>query len=321
MTRTFVAVLLVTLPTSASALEVKIRPCYGPMGATRITHQLLPGDVLDFSFDIRSLTVGALTGKVFYRIKVDVLDAKGKVLTISKTEHIKSPDLGGGRIADHVTIVSVSQLTPGRYAVNLTITDTHLIPEVAASARYEFTITEPTLGFREVQAPAIGMLGQPYLLRVSVANLALDSADRKPRAVIVVRVFDERGHKVASPMEVVLPRDRPVAAAGDHVELAFSFPPNRVGAFDVEIAASDILGKNVAALRYPLTIITVNANDEPVPAIRLFPADAPPKKPAKDEAARPPEQLKNTPPAAVVYCQPACLPRPSMLTGLMCRRR
>jgi hypothetical protein len=321
MTRALAAALLVTLPASASALDVKLRPCYGPLGATRTTNYLWPGDVLDLSLDIRGLTVGALTGKVFYRIKVDVLDAKGKVLTTAKTEHIKSPDLGGGRLADHVSIASVSQLTPGRYAVNLTVTDTHLIPEVAASARYEFTITEPTLGFRAVQAPAVGMLGQPYLLRVSVANLALDATDRKPRAVIALRVFDERGNKVAVPGEVALPRDRPAAAAGDHVDLAFSFPPNRVGAFDVEIMASDLLANQIAVLRYPLTIITVNANDEPVPAIRSFPADAPPKKPAIDKGAPPPEQLKYTTPAAVVYWQPTCLPRPPILSGLMCRRR
>ena len=253
------ALLTVVAFSSASAVELKnIRPCFGPMGATRHETKLLPGDVLFMSYDIEALSVDAKTGKASYVTILELLDAEQKVLFKKETPNEVMPQLGGTRMPGDLHVIMGQKQAPGKYAIRLTVHDKY--GKDAKAFKFDFDVIAEAFGMVGVIAPAVGFPGQSYRTDFALVNLTLDAKD-KPNVEVNINILDAGGKLVTPSVQMLLPRD--LAEDSDlkkanFVPLTYPIYLNRAGTYTIEIQASDKLSKRQVQLRYPLTVIDIN---------------------------------------------------------------
>src|SRR5947207_13392805 len=83
----------------ASALELKnVRPCYGPLGATRADTKCTPGDSLFITYDIEGLKLDPKTLRASYSTKLELIDSTNTVAFTKDTPNHVDPQLGGTRM-------------------------------------------------------------------------------------------------------------------------------------------------------------------------------------------------------------------------------
>lgn len=262
MNRLLVITVLVAglLPTSSFAVEIKnIRPCYGPLGATRYDTKCLPGDVLFMSYDLEGLALDPATKKASYVTILELLDAQEKVLYKNETPNEVMPQLGGTRMPGDLHLIIGPKFVPGRYSLKLTVHDK--LGKDAKAFKYGFDVIPESFGMVGVSAPAIGFPGQHYVTGYALVNMKLD-AKSQPNVDITIKVLDQTGVAVVAPVVQQLPRDLPEKvnlAEGNFVPLTFPVYLNRVGRYTIEIVAIDRAGNKKTELRYPLTVIDLNS--------------------------------------------------------------
>ena len=129
------------------------------------------------------------------------------------------------------------------------------------SFTYKFTVLKEQFGWVGMSAPAIGFVGTRYAPGFALVNLTLD-AKKKCDAEIVIRILDDQGKPVATPVKYSYPRDLPDGTELEKLNFVpFAHPIflNRQGRFTVEIEARDNNGKTKKQLRYPMTVLDVNS--------------------------------------------------------------
>jgi hypothetical protein len=252
--------LAASVPTTSSALELKnMRACYGPMGVTRYDRKLLPGDMIFMTFDIEDLAIDKKTGKASYVTILELIDSQDKVVFKKETPNEVIPQLGGNRIPGDLHLIMGPKQAAGKYAVKLTVHDK--LGMSAKAFRYDFDLLPPSFGMVAVTAPAIGFPGQHYVPGFALVNFALDKKDT-PDALVTIRILDSTKNQVAPQVEMVFPRDLPPMSdlsKENFVPLTYPVYLNRTGQFYMEITATDKLGNRKADLRFPFTVIDINA--------------------------------------------------------------
>jgi hypothetical protein len=245
------------LPAVSSAVEIKnIRPCYAPFGATRYKLECLPGDVLFVTYDIEDLVLK--DGKASYTTILELLDGQGKTIFKKDTDNDVVPQLGGTRMPGDLHVIMGPKQAPGKYAIKLTVHDK--FGKNAKAFRYEFDVVAEKFGFVGVSAPAVGFPGQHYVTGFALVNMGLD-AKKQPNAEVTIRILDEKGVAVATPVKMSLPRDMPENTDLDKanfVPLTYPVYLNRSGRFMVEVQAVDKIGGGKAELRYPLSVVELS---------------------------------------------------------------
>jgi hypothetical protein len=267
MNRLLVASVLVVglLPGMGAALEISnIKLRYGPYGATRteLPLKVLPKDVLVITYDLSGLSVDAKTGKAKYITTLELLNADKKVIFSKDTTNEPILQLGGGKMPGDLFVQVGAKQAPGKYTIHLKVTDKlEKNPNKAGSEfNYPYEVLPDKFGLAGVSAPAIGVPGLPYAAEFALVNFTLDKKNL-PKGEVNVRVLDEKGKEVDA-VKHILPVDLP--AGVDLTEaniLPFRHPIylNRPGRFTVEITAEDKLGNTKVEMRYPFTVIDINA--------------------------------------------------------------
>lgn len=256
------AVIAVALwPLRASALELKnVRPSYGPLGAYRASNTWVPGDSLFITYDIDGLTTQAKTGQASYVTTLELIDAANKVVFSNKSQNKVNLPLGGSHMPGVLFYVLNSNQKPGKLKVRLTVKDN--FAKVAKSFEYPFDVVAPEFNFVGVQAKAVGFPGDSYLATFAIVGMTLN-AGKQFDVDVAMRIYDSGGKTLVTPQILSnLPRDLP-----DEVDLKkTSFVPmqfpiylNRTGTFYIEIAARDKVGNKDIKLRFPLTVLDINA--------------------------------------------------------------
>jgi hypothetical protein len=248
------------LSNTSSAVDIKnVRPCYGPLGPTRIDPKCLPGDILFFTYEIDGLALDPKTHKCSYETILELLDAKDKVLFRNPTPVEWVPQLGGTTMPGDLHVVIGEKRPPGKYKVQLTIRDK--IGKNAKAFVYEFDVVPEAFGLIHVAAPALGVPGQHHVLNFKLANLTLDAKTKQPDAELTVRILDEKKKQVSEPTKMILPRDMPEGTDLQKLNaVPFAHPVllNRAGRFYIEVLAHDKNANKRIELRYHFTVLDIS---------------------------------------------------------------
>jgi hypothetical protein len=258
----FATLLVVLLAAPAHAVEIKnFRSCYAPIpvGATRTEAKCLPGDFIWFTFDFEGLKTDPKTGKVNYEWIFELFDAQATRLVDKRTPSSTIPQLGGSRMPGDLQLEMGRNQKPGKYTARLTVIDR--LSNEQKSHIYQFELLSKNFGIAGVIAPALGFCGQHYATDFVLIDSALDDK-KQPNVEVTMRVLDDSGKPVATPIVAVYPRDLPAEISLEKenlIPVRYPLFLNRSGRFTVDILAKDIAGKKEARLSYPLTVLEVGA--------------------------------------------------------------
>lgn len=251
------------LPGICSALEIdNIKPRYGPYGAVRDGNlKVVPKDVLVITYDLSGLTVDPKSGKAKYITTLELLNDEKKVVFSKETTNEPILQLGGGKMPGDLFVQVGAKQAPGKYTIRLTVTDKlDKNKDPGKKFSYPYEVLPDKFGMAGVSAPAIGVPGLPYATEFALVNFTLDKKNQ-PKGEVNIRVLDEKGKEVDS-VKHVLPIDLPAGVdLTDANIIPFRHPIylNRPGRFTVEISAEDKLGNTKVEMRYPFTVIDINA--------------------------------------------------------------
>jgi hypothetical protein len=257
------ALLAVSLLAPLASAQAKLqlankRIAYGPFGATRADMKFLPGDYLFMTFDMEGLTIDPATGKAAYETILRLLDSNQKTVFEKKTETTVLAMLGGTRVPGELNVIMGLDRQPGKYSIQLTITDK--ASKARQSIVQPFELLPREFGLVGVGAGAIGLPGQKYLANFALINMKLD-AKNQPNVEVVMRVLDDSGTKEFTRHTTLLPRDLPPGGPGlekeNFVPMQFPIVLNRPGQFTIEIEATDKAANRQVRLRYKLNVLDV----------------------------------------------------------------
>jgi hypothetical protein len=269
MVRLLVALFLVVgfTPNLAWAVDIlNPRACYGPFGASRKEAKCLPGDILFMTYEIDNL-VKDKSGKVSYDTILQLLDlsqkddktGKPKVIYENTTANDLVPLLGGTRLPGDLHVVMGPKQAAGKYVVQLTVND-KFDGGKGVKFSYTFDVVEKTFGFVRVAAPTVGLPGTHYVTNFWLANLGMN-AKNEPNAELTIKILDEKGTAVSTPVKMLLPRDMPEGVdlkTANFIPLSYPVYLNRPGRYTIEMVATDNIAKKTETLSYPLTVVDVN---------------------------------------------------------------
>ena len=256
------SLVLLALPSAATAIELKnFRSCYAPLpfGATRPEAKCLPGDFLFLTYDIEGLKFDPENGKASFVTVLELFDSKPALIFKKETPNEVIPQLGGSRMPGDLHVQMGRSQKPGKYVIRLTVQDR--LSKEQKSHVYQFELLPQTFGIAGVVAPAIGFPGQHHATEFALVDLGLD-AKKQPNAEVTMRVLDESGKAVATPVVSTLPRDLPAESnleKENFVPMRYPIYLNRSGRFTIDILAKDNISKKESRLTYPLTVLDFSA--------------------------------------------------------------
>jgi hypothetical protein len=259
MNRLIVAALftLCLCPSLSSAVDIKnIRPCYGPLGATRFDKKCLPGDVFFMTYDLENLALDK-TGKASYTTTLELLDAQQKVLFKKETPNDVVPQLGGTRMPGDLHVIMGTKQAAGKYAIKLTVYDK--LGKDGKAFTYNFEVVPEAFGFVGASAKAVEFQGTQYVAGFGLVNLTLD-AKKQPNVEVKIQILDDSGKAVAPVVQILIPRDMPADTElekANFVPITFPIFLNRPGRYTIDVQAEDKIAKKTAKLSFPLTVIDV----------------------------------------------------------------
>jgi len=260
------------LPNPVSSVEIKnVRSTYGPVavdragnqptlgGALRTDKKIMAGDFIYLMFDIDGLKVDSKTGQAKYELSYALVDKNGKVVVKGETTplEVRLP-LGGTSVPGVASFVIGPEQAPGAYKVKLSVKDRNT-KEVKA-LEYPFEIIASAFGIGAIFAPSYGVPGQYYMTKFIIAKSALDPKDKTPKVEIKMRVLDEAGKDLGTPILKRYPKELPDGLdlqKNNFVPEYFQVYLNRPGRFTIALDAEDKIGNRKASVRIPLTVLDV----------------------------------------------------------------
>lgn len=246
------------VPTAAPAVELKnFRACYAPLpyGATRADAKCLPGDFIFVTYDIEGLKFDEKTGKASFVTVLELFNDQAEKILHKETPTEVVPHLGGSRMPGDLHVQMGRNQKPGKYRIRLTVQD-RLAKEIKSHV-YPFEMLPQTFGIAGIVAPAIGFPGQHHSTEFALVDLTLD-AKKQPDVEVTMRVLDDSGKQVATPIVSSMPRDLPAGAdleKENFVPMRYPIYLNRSGRFTIEILAKDKVGNKEARLTYQLNVL------------------------------------------------------------------
>jgi len=253
----------------AAALEIKgIRSTYGPNGGVRPGNKLLPQDVLSLAFQIEGLSIEANTGFVIYKVKLEVKDSKGKTIFKDENKQQQHLALGGPQVAERAQVVVGGQQPPGKYSVELTVTDLGGKGKgkggASKSFTYDFEVLPPDFGLIHAVLPSVATTAYEATAYCQLVGMARDKK-KIPDIELRMRVLDESGKPTlpkpfVSDLKQILPNPKGGAPGFDVtkenvIPLPFPLVLTRPGRFTVEIEAYDRIAKKTSRVRFPLLVL------------------------------------------------------------------
>jgi hypothetical protein len=252
---------LSSAPDQAAPLNLThVRATYGPLGALRKDHSLLPGDEVFVAFDIEGVTVAA-DGRVLYNMATDVLDSKGKVVFRQEPRDLEAVNaLGGTTLPAYAHLDVGLDSPPGEYTVRVTVTDR--ASKRTGTLTQKFQVKDKAFGLVRLTTTSdpdgriptsVFECGASLWVNCGVVGFER-SSQGKADVIVELRILDEKGQPTLSkPFTGELGKDAPKTLAALPVQ--FHVGLNRAGKFTVEVKATDRTSKKSAVLAFPLAVV------------------------------------------------------------------
>jgi hypothetical protein len=243
----------------ARAVEFKnVHATFGPGGAPRSDKKMRPGDLYLINFDLIGMKIDA-KGIAKYEMAMEIFDPKGKSVFKDSTKNAPIVALGGNSVPETARVLLGADQPPGKYKVVITVTEDGA--KAPKQLVQELELLPRDLDIIWVTAESTGFVGQQYVFRFSVVDMARDSK-KLPKLTLTTRVIDEATGKatLAEPMVNKLPEDWPPEGLNDLAKLepiGVTSPMflNRPGRFKVELEIRDEISKKNVKFSYHLTVL------------------------------------------------------------------
>jgi hypothetical protein len=238
-----------------------VRATYGLLGPARTDLRVLPGDNLWLEFGVEGITV-ADDGKVLYRMSLEAVDAKGKIVFAQNPTDLESFATLGGKSVPAQAHLEVGLDQPaGEVALKVTFTDraskqsqsfTQKLQVLAA----DFGIVQlKTSGDADGIVPAgLAGTGQTLWVSFAVVHFERDKTTRQPSVDFELCVLDENG-KLTLPKSETGAINKGVPASDRLLGGQFQISLNRAGKFTVLVKATDKIAGKSATTSFPLTVL------------------------------------------------------------------
>jgi hypothetical protein len=254
-------------PAQASKLEIKNdRVTYGILGPERKDTKVLPGDAFVVSFDIEGLQLKD-DGRVRYSVGFELINDKTKnaVFTKDPQESEVTNALGGSRLPAYAISNIGLETQAGDYTMKVTVNDLLAKEKATVTITRKFEVLAPKFGLVQVAlfnvyyqnvlpAPAIGVVGQTYLVNGALVGFQLDK-EMLPNLTFELRILDEKGERtLPKPFTGEVNK----AARKEDLKLMplfFNLPLTRPGKFTLELEATDKVANKTVKQTLSITVI------------------------------------------------------------------
>jgi hypothetical protein len=246
-----VAVSTSTVPAQGGPLKLSNpRATYGFLGAPRAENAVLPGDVYFITFDIENLTMKE-DGEVTYKMGLELINDKGKVLFGEEPQEKKARNSLGGKSLPAFAATEVGTNTPpGKYTVKVTVID----PAAKGAAgtqnlESKFEVLPPGFGVvrlntvylaAPVTAPPVLVPGQSILVNCSVVGFERAKAgDKQPNIGLQMRVIDDATGLPVLAKPLLDEIKQKVPEELNAIPISMPLDLNRTGKFTIELQVTD----------------------------------------------------------------------------------
>jgi hypothetical protein len=248
--------LLTVLPHQTDKLQLtNARFTYGLFGMERTDSKFLRGDLLLLIYDIENLAVSKKTGKMTYRIVMELTDSK-KNLIFRKNNRIEALNaLGGSTQPAWANVTIGPDQKPGKYAIKITVTDITGKQEAKLVKRFE--VLKAGFGLINVKAPVVSFIGPTFPIQFTVVGFKRGK-NKFPKVNVKVSILDSRGKQTFKPLTMSIPKDLSEDIKPEDIsDLPFplSFVLNRAGKFTIRMEAEDLIAKKKVKLEYKITVL------------------------------------------------------------------
>jgi hypothetical protein len=258
-----------TVPAQGGTLTLtNPRATYGFLGGPRPDNAVLPGDVYFIAFDIENLTMK--DDEVTYRMGVDLINEKGKVLYGEEPQEKKAHNSLGGKSLSAFAATEVGTNTPpGEYTVKVTVVDP-LVKGAAGTKTLESKFKVLPTGFGVVRvntlyigqtsgaAPSVLVSGQSILVSCIVVGFErAKTGDKQPNIALQWRIIDDSTGKptLDKPIDDQVPgKDRKVPEDLTAIPISLPLDLNRPGKFTIELQLTDRLNTTAKPVTVKLPI-------------------------------------------------------------------
>jgi hypothetical protein len=249
--------LLSLVPHQTKKLELThARFTYGLFGMERPNSKFLRGDFLLLVYDVKNAKADKKTGKVEYRILMELVDGKGNLI-FSRKNRIEAINAFGGNTQPAYAHVNIgTDQKPGKYTIKIKVTD--VIGKQTATLKKDFQVLKAGFGFVRVKAPVVSFIGPTYPIEFTVVGFKRDKKGF-PHVRVDVDILDIQGKKVlikTKSMSIPGDLDKDIRAQ-DITDLPFplSFVVNRKGKYTIRVKARDEIADKTVKLEYKITVL------------------------------------------------------------------
>jgi hypothetical protein len=261
MKRLLTLVTLLSLPAFLRA-DVRLeetRLTFGPLGPTRPSTKVLPGETLHVEFVVSGITKDE-DGRVNASLAAALVDEKGKKLGVLPATSAKSfLALGGTTVTNQVSFDLPGGFPAGKYRVRAVLRDLLTGKEVLAEQPVEVVpraFGAVCLRFAndaEGATPAGGNLTVNQQFFIVGRAVGFARKDNRIYVVGKVQIRDSEGRKTM-PQPTSFTVDQPAPEDLTHVAFNFSLIANRPGRFTVQVELRDEIAKTTAVYELPLVV-------------------------------------------------------------------
>ena len=261
--RHLLAVLLLALPGFAHAkLEIRdIQASHGQLGPERKSSEYISGDQVYFRYTIVGMCTDA-DGRVRGELRINVTDAKGKVVGKSESPLQQAVALGGDTIPASASFMLNEDLPPGEYELTVEVADL-LAKETASFKRkvtckaLEFALLQMRFYYDSAgRAPARvgGVVGQSVYIKMK--GVGFDRSNGELEVELEIQVLDAKGNPVMpKPIRATVHNEKPEEVQKtEYLALSGTLSLNRPGDFVLRIALTDKMSKKKVSFEAPLHV-------------------------------------------------------------------
>jgi len=238
------------------------RVTHGELGTVRQELEFLPGDIFFVGFDIDGIKVDE-AGKVKYSMGMEVIDKDNKAIFLQKpVDREDFLPLGGTKLPARAFVQIALDQAPGTYTCRVTVTDQ--ATKGSKTLEQAFKVLPPGFGIvqfytssdnkGDIPASPVGVAGQSIFVHFAVVGFKRDPKKMQPNVLVEMKVMNKDGTPTL-PKPTSFSISSGVDEKDSGIPLRFMLPMNRVGEFNVELKANDMIGEKTSKVVFPIRVL------------------------------------------------------------------
>jgi hypothetical protein len=255
--------ILLTLPAFLWA-DVKVesvRLTYGPLGPTRPSIKVLPGETLNVEFVVSGVSTDK-DGRTQVTLAAELVDEAGQILAAVPPTPVHSTlALGGATLANQITFSLPDDFPAGKSRVRGILSDPQAKKIVHCEQPVEVMPQElGMVGLRlandaEGKSPAGGNLTVNQSLFIVGKAIGFTRKENRIHVVGAMRIFDSAG-KEMTPHPIAVAIEQEVSEDIRAADFNWSLIANRPGQFKVRLELTDQIANRTVTYELPLVVHT-----------------------------------------------------------------